>query len=293
MAEPRDNAGMPSQPWTSGGAYFDGVADLYDARRPGFPAELFEEIAAHAALTSSSTVLEVGAGTGQATVRLAELGVSVIALEPGPALAELAARRVASFDKVEVVPSRFEDWDPGGRRFDLLVAASCWHWLDPELRWRKAHDVLAESGWLGLLAHVVVREPGTPEVYAETSDLHEAHHPGHPGWGDPQIATDIIAEADRAAGSIADVERVIGRAPDPSSTDELFDPPLLLWRRQEQHFDARGYVELMRTMSLYGSLDDNVREPLLTAMEQRIRGHMQDHAVRNYLISARVARRRA
>jgi hypothetical protein len=84
---------------------------------------------------------------------------------------------------------------------------------------------------------------------------------------------------------------VIGRALDPCSTDELFDTPLLCWYRQEQHFDAHGYVELMRTTSLYGSLDETIREPLLTAMEQRIRERMHDHAVRNYLISVRLARR--
>lgn len=138
----------------------------------------------------------------------------------------------------------------------------------------------------------MIREPGTPEVYAETADLHEAHYCGHPGWGHPQSADEVIADAMDAATSIADVERVIGRAPDPCCTDDLFDPPLLLWHRQEQHFDARGYVELMRTMSLYGTLDPTVREPLLSAMERRIRDRMGNQAVRNYLISTRLARRR-
>lgn len=137
MLPAEHNAGMVSKSWTDGGAYFDSVADLYDARRPEFPPEVFAELAPHTRLTASSTVLEVGAGTGQATVRLAELGVSVVALEPGAALAERAARRLAAFDNIELVQSTFEDWDPHGRRFDVVLAASCWHWLDPQRRWRK------------------------------------------------------------------------------------------------------------------------------------------------------------
>ena len=282
---------MSARPWTAGRDHFDSVAGLYDTRRPDFPVEVFADLMRLAGLSSASSVLEVGAGTGQATVRLAELGVSVVALEPGAALAALAAERLAGFDKVTVIRSRFEDWDPGDRRFDAVIAASSWHWVDPELRWRKAYDVLAPAGSLVLLGHLVVREPGAPEVYAETADLHEAHVSGHPSWGHPPTAAEIIAAAEPNAGSIADVERVIGRAPDTTSTDSLFEAPVLRWYRQEQHFDARGYGELMRTTSLYGSIDASVREPLLTAMEQRIRERMGNHAVRHYLISVRLARR--
>ena len=219
------------------------------------------------------------------------IGASIVALEPGAALAQLAAQRLAGFGAVEVVRSRFEDWDARGRRFDAVIAANSWHWVDPGLRWRKAHDLLAPSGWLVLLGHLVVREPGAPEVYAATADLHEAHVSGHPSWGHPPTATEIIAAAEQAAGSIADVERVIGRAPDTSFSGDLFEAPLLLWFRQEQHFDARGYIGLMRTTSLYGTLEATTRESLLTAMEHRIRERMQNHAVRHYLISARLARR--
>ncbi len=59
-----------------------------------------------------------------------------------------------------------------------------------------------------------------------------------------------------------------------------------------QHFDAAGYVELMRTTSLYGTLEPHVREPLLEAIGQHIRDHMGDRATRRYLIPVRLARRR-
>ena len=48
-------------------------------------------------------------------------------------MAALALQRLAAFDNVEVETSSFEEWDDRGRRFDLLVAASSWHRLNPSV----------------------------------------------------------------------------------------------------------------------------------------------------------------
>jgi len=43
---------------------FDGVAELYAASRPGYPAEIIEFLTATAGVGPGSRVLEVGCGTG-------------------------------------------------------------------------------------------------------------------------------------------------------------------------------------------------------------------------------------
>jgi hypothetical protein len=63
------------------------------------------------------------------------------------------------------------------------------------------------------------------------------------------------------------------------------------WISGRDYFDARGYVELMRTMSVYGMLDPDAREPLLGAMEEHIRERMDDEATRRYLVAVRMAQR--
>lgn len=267
------------------------MAASYEALRPELPEDVFAEVRGLARLTADSSAVEIGAGTGQATRRLASLGASVVALEPGPALAQLAGQRLGAFPTVEVIQASFEDWEPADREFNALVAANCWHWVDPAVRWRKAHDVLVPEGWLVIMSHIVVREPGQPDVYAETADLHEAYAPGHRGWGHPPTAEEVVSAALASSNDIVELERTIGRTPDPSSATGLFEVPLLRWFRQEQHFDAAGYVELMRTTSLYGGLEVSVREALLTAMEERIRERMGDHATRRYLLLVRLARR--
>ena len=90
-------------------------------------------------------VLEVGCATGKATLPLARVGFRITALEPGAALAAAARANVVGYD-VDVVEARFEDWEPNGAVFDLVFAATAWHWVDAEVRYPKAAAVLRPHG---------------------------------------------------------------------------------------------------------------------------------------------------
>jgi protein-L-isoaspartate O-methyltransferase len=115
---------------------------------PAYPDELFADLVAITGVHEGSSVLEVGWGTGQSTRSLAALGLSVTAVEPGAVMAALARQRLSGFDNVLVETSTFEEWDDQGRRFDLLLAAASWHWVDPAVGWPKAHRVLVLAvGW--------------------------------------------------------------------------------------------------------------------------------------------------
>lgn len=47
---------------------FGKVAELYEQTRPSYPAELVAELISIARLSASERLLEVGAGTGKATI---------------------------------------------------------------------------------------------------------------------------------------------------------------------------------------------------------------------------------
>lgn len=267
-----------TRPDTHGlGRVFNEVAELYDRVRPGYPDELFADLVAITGMGERSSVLEVGCGSGQATRSLAALGCSVTAVEAGADMAVLARRRVASFPEVEVETSRFEEWDDRGRRFDALVAASSWHWVDPSVGWRRAHEVVSPGGWMALLGHVVVRRPGEPEVYAESADLHERFSPGNPGWGHPPLE-DEVRTTDEGWGLV-------------EGPGGLFGPTTVRWYPTVQWFTGDGFADLLRSTSLYRRLDREVREPLLDAVAERIRTRMGDRAPRRYLSVLRVGRR--
>jgi SAM-dependent methyltransferase len=58
---------------------FDEAPELYDRVRPGYPEAVFEDLTTLARLRPGSRVLELGCGTGQATVPLAARGLEVVA----------------------------------------------------------------------------------------------------------------------------------------------------------------------------------------------------------------------
>lgn len=259
------------------GRVFNEVPELYDRVRPGYPDKLFADLFTITGMGVGTRVLEVGCGTGQATRSLAALGCSVTTIEPGAGMAALARQRLSAFGNVTVETSTFEEWDDRGARFDVLVAASAWHWVDPSIGWPRAHDVLRPGGWIALLGNVVVRRPGEPEVYAETADLHERFSPGNPDWGHPPLEADVRS-----------TDEGWGLVEDPGG---LFGPTIVRWYPTVQWFNGDGFADLLRSLSPYRRLDRDVREPLLDAIAERIRTRLGDRASRRYLSVLRVGQR--
>jgi SAM-dependent methyltransferase len=126
---------------------FGEVADLYDKARPSYPPALIDHLAGLAA--HGGRALDVGCGTGKATVLLAERGLSGVGLEPDPDMAAVARRNLARFPTWSVATGDFEDYRADGP-FDLLTSAQAWHWLDPQQRFQQAARLLALGGWLAL-----------------------------------------------------------------------------------------------------------------------------------------------
>jgi len=130
---------------------FDGVADLYQAARPGYPAELVEFVVATAGLAAGSAVVEIGCGTGQLTERLAGYRFRLTATDIGPSMIAEARRRLAG-QAVEFQASSFEDLAAADASLDLVICGSAFHWIDPEVRFAKSARLLRPGGWLALLS---------------------------------------------------------------------------------------------------------------------------------------------
>ncbi len=130
-------------------AGFDADAQAYDRTRPVCPAQLFDDLISLAGLAAGDLVAEIGCGTGQATVPLAERGPLVTAIELGAELAEVARRKLAAFPGSRVLTSSFEAWQPEageGGAFGAVVACNSLHWIDPLVRYFKPFELLRQGG---------------------------------------------------------------------------------------------------------------------------------------------------
>lgn len=144
---------------------FGGAALDYDRYRPRYPQELITGLVRH----DHTTALDVGAGTGIASLQLLAAGAEVLAVEPDPRMAQLARGK-----GVTVELATFENWDPGDRSFDVVVFGSSFHWVEPRQGLRKVAAILRPGGVLALLwnrvAPVTPTQADLDEVYAEFLD---------------------------------------------------------------------------------------------------------------------------
>lgn len=147
-------------------AEFDAAALDYDRYRPRYPDALFDDLTALVS-GSGASAIEIGAGTGIATVPLVERGLRVLAIEPGKAMAEILAAKLQ--ERIELVVGRFEDWVPD-RHAALVVAFNAWHWVDPAIAVDRVAHLLQRGGVLCLVWTEVVSYG--PQALEECLGLH-------------------------------------------------------------------------------------------------------------------------
>jgi SAM-dependent methyltransferase len=212
---------------------FGEVADEYERFRPGYPAALVDDVLAYANLGGASA-LEVGAGTGKATVAFVERGVDVTALEPDARMAAVLRGRVGPHVTIAVTP--FEEYLPD-KAFGLVYSAQAWHWVNPETRWRHAIAALAPGGALALFWNG--NRPADPAVVEAMSAAHKAYAPD----------TEVAIMPDNFGTN--DYTELVEH---PGFTD-------LVHRlyKSERRLSAEDYLAYLGTTSGYRVLDDATR----------------------------------
>ena len=131
--------------------WYGSVADAYNRVRPRYPSEIIDRTIQLAQLPPQANILEIGCGPAIATVNFAKLGYSLLSLEPNREAAELAKQNCAAYPQVEIQNLAFEEWELGCDRFDAVLAATSWHWIDPAIAYKKSALALKAKGSLILL----------------------------------------------------------------------------------------------------------------------------------------------
>lgn len=253
---------------------FNEAAELYDRVRPGYPEELFDQLVDLADIGPGSRVLEIGCGTGQLTVPLAERGCEIVAVELGAGMADVARRKLARFPSVQVFVSPFEDWPLPVEPFDTVVCATAFHWLDPAVRIIKSATALRPGGSLATIAthHVA---GGTDDFFVESQACYERWDPSTvPGVRLPRAAEVpmVSDELDRSG---------------------LFGPATFRHYEWEQSYSTAGYLDLLRTYSGHRALPPEALCNLLACIADLIDTCYGGHIAKRYLTELRVAHRRA
>jgi SAM-dependent methyltransferase len=252
---------------------FEQVPELYQRARPSYPAELFDDLADLAGLSEGSRVLEIGCGTGQATLSLARRGYSVLCVELGAGLAAAARRNLEPFPNVEVVHANFESWEPERADFDAIVAFTAFHWVDPELRYEKAARLLREGGSLVVAGSLHVQRPGGDSFWTDVQEDYDAVVPS-PENRPPPLPDEIDDLREEIEGS--------GRFEYVAARRYVWDQP----------YSVDEYISLLNTYSGHRALDDERRTQLYDRIRRRIEARPDRRVVKTYITMLNVARRR-
>src|SRR4051812_22112915 len=135
---------------TEGRHVFASTVAAYAAARPDYPDRVYDILRDRCRLGPTSRVLEIGAGTGIATKQLAASAQLVVAVEPSEALAAALGAHLSDVAGLEIVVATFEDVDLPPESFDLVAAATSFHWLDPDVTLPKIARVLRPGRWLAV-----------------------------------------------------------------------------------------------------------------------------------------------
>lgn len=187
---------------------FGTVAEQYDRARPEYPAAVFADLAELAGLQAGSRVLEIGPGTGKATVELARRGYAVTGVELSPALAEIARRNLGAFPQAAIEVADFETWEPREAGFDAVVAFTAFHWIAPKLRYAKPARLLRPGAALAAVTGAHVLPADGDWFFAEVQEDYDAvvQHPDNAAPPPPEEIDSRWADEFRESGFFATVE---------------------------------------------------------------------------------------
>ena len=254
----------------------DQVAQRYDRARPGYPSALFDDIIAYAELAGGARILEVGCGTGQATLPMARRGYAIDCVEPGAQMARIARANLAAFAQVKVACADFERFAAPPATYDLLLSATAFHWVDARIRFRKAHRLLKARGALALCWHRPVQTAASRDFLAAAQGVYRRAAPELTEcYEDPPSPDRVSTEYEElipASGCFTDLE--------------------IRKHYVATQYRASDYVDLLATFSDHQKLEAAKRHRLLSGIQRLIAEEFAGAVTRETVALLYLARRK-
>lgn len=246
---------------------FNSSAEWYDQIRPGYPETLIDDVINLSAIPENGEILEIGCGTGKATEMFAARGYSMLCLDIGIDLAKIADQKFSDRTDIQVAVSSFEEWESGGRLFDLVIAATSFHWIDPEIAYTKSAAVLKPNGSLAVFWNTHIgREEG---FFIRVQDVYRTYAPSM------TRGTTSVSQNDHKPESVA-----------------LFEDPIERSYRWAAEYSASEYIDLLGTYSDHIILPAMERNNLFSAIKDLINGEYGGRVLKQYETVLRLRRKR-
>ena len=97
-------------------------------------------------------IADIGAGTGQLARRFAGRSTKVYAVEPEPAMRQVATASLADFATIEIIAGFAEQIPLPENSIDLIVVGNAFHRFKPEAC-EELRRILKKQGWIALITY--------------------------------------------------------------------------------------------------------------------------------------------
>lgn len=233
---------------------FDNQAADYDTARPEYPPALYRDLLRYQPLGPGSRALEIGLGTGKASGPILATGCRLVGLEPGESLLSLARGRLGEPDNLTLHGSTLQDFACVDGAFDLIYAATAFHWIPEEYGYKRVYDLLRPGGAFARFAYHAGPDQGRVELTGEVYELYRRFMRG--GKGEYRPLTQ------------ADGPRLLA----PHERYGFVETEFQLYEFTKD-FTAEAYMGLLRTYPDHMSLDEDSREGLFGGIYEAILRH--------------------
>ena len=234
---------------------FDKAATLYDKMRPGYSDELYRAIFDYAKVGPESNALEVGPGTGQATLPMLKTGCALTAVEYGENLASRLKEKFSGYPGFTVITDKFEDAPLEKDNYDLVYSATAFHWIPEKEGYEKVYSILKRGGVFARFANRPRPGKDDPALQAEIEDLYDRYY--YPYHGKTREPVQEFTE--EKARELSEIALRYG------FTDLRYH----VFHR-ERVFTAGEYIGLLGTYSDHIAIAEPVRKEFFAAIERAI-----------------------
>ena len=244
--------------------HFDEIVVSYDKIRWDYPGELFSDAIQYSRQEKGKKALEIGAGTGKATTPFLNAGYDVTAVEMGAGMTDFLLDKFREYMNFNVITSTFEDVPLEYDSYDLIYAASAFHWVDAEIGCPKVFRLLKRGG-----SFVLFRNNAVPadddELYEEVQAVYKKHYYSY--YKPDQRPVRISEMSEEDFGKPEEIYR--GFRFESLERYGFKDITMKLYH-YERMYSADEYIALLDTYSDHRALPDDNRAALYAGIKEAI-----------------------
>ncbi len=167
------------------------LAEAY-LKRPDYAQSAIDKMLQTAGIEKGGAACDVGAGAAHLTLKLAEYGLNVCAVEPNDAMRANGIKRTAQYQNVQWFEGVGEHTGMEDQKFHLVTFGSSFNVCDRQEALKETKRILKDGGWFACMwNHRDLRDPMQKEI----EDILKTQIPDYSYGTRREDQTDVIRES--------------------------------------------------------------------------------------------------